>query len=44
MNKLIKLVSELGINLRDYNQELADTVDKFTSKQMGSFIFLKVRL
>lgn len=35
MNKLIKLVSDLGINLRDYNQELADTVDKFTSKQMG---------
>ena len=35
MNKLIKLVNDLGINLRDYNSDLADTVDKFTSKQMG---------
>src|SRR5210317_2152083 len=30
INKLIKLVDDLGINLRDYNQELADTVDEFT--------------
>ena len=35
INKLIKLTSELGINLRDYNEDLADTVDKFTTKQMG---------
>ena len=35
MNKLIKLVSELGINLREYNQELSETVDKYTSKQIG---------
>ena len=34
INKLVKLVNELGINLRDYNQDLADTVDKFTNKQM----------
>ena len=34
INKLVKLVNELGINLRDYNSELADTVDKFTNKQM----------
>ena len=34
MNKLIKLVNDLGINLRDYNSDLADTVDKFTNKQM----------
>ena len=34
MNKLIKLVNDLGINLRDYNEDLADTVDKFTNKQM----------
>ena len=35
INKLIKLTTELGINLRDYNEDLADTVDKFTTKQMG---------
>ena len=34
MNKLIKLVNDLGINLRDYNEDLAEVVDKFTNKQM----------
>ena len=34
INKLIKLTTELGIDLRDYNKELAETVDKFTNKQM----------
>ena len=34
MNKLIKLVSDLGINLRDYNEELAATVDRFNNRQM----------
>ena len=34
INKLIKLTTELGIDLRDYNKDLAETVDKFTSKQM----------
>src|SRR6056300_1060028 len=33
INKLIKLVDDLGINLRDYNQELADTVEEFTGTQ-----------
>ena len=34
INKLVKLTNELGIDLRDYNKELADTVDKFNNKQM----------
>src|SRR6056300_217195 len=34
INKLIKLTTELGIDLRDYNKKLAETVDKFTNKQM----------
>lgn len=33
MNKLISLTEDLGINLRDYNKELADTVDRFTGNQ-----------
>ena len=33
MNKLITLVDELGINLRDYNEDLADTVERFTGQQ-----------
>ena len=33
MNKLISLTEDLGINLRDYNEELADTVDRFTGNQ-----------
>lgn len=33
MRKLIKLVDELGIDLRDYNRELADTVQEFTGSQ-----------
>ena len=33
MNKLIKLTEDLGINLRDYNEELADTVERFTGEQ-----------
>ena len=33
MNKLISLTEDLGINLRDYNAELADTVDRFTGNQ-----------
>jgi len=33
MRKLIKLVDELGIDLRDYNSELADTVQEFTGSQ-----------
>src|SRR6056300_1560880 len=33
INKLIKLVDDLGINLRDYNSELADTVEEFTGSQ-----------
>jgi len=33
INKLIKLVDDLGLNLRDYNTKLADTVDEFTGNQ-----------
>ena len=33
MNKLISLTEDLGINLRDYNEDLADTVDRFTGDQ-----------
>src|SRR6056300_1546287 len=33
MNKLISLVDKLGINLRDYNNKLADTVDEFKGTQ-----------
>lgn len=33
MNKLVKLVQDLGINLYDYNESLARTVDKFVDKQ-----------
>ena len=33
IRKLIKLVDELGINLRDYNNNLADTVEEFTGTQ-----------
>ena len=33
INKLVKLTDTLGINLRDYNEDLANTVDKFTKKQ-----------
>jgi len=33
MNKLISLVDKLGINLRDYNSKLADTVDEFKGTQ-----------
>ena len=33
MNKLIKLVNDLGINLRDYNEDLADTVDKLLTNK-----------
>ena len=33
INKLVKLTDTLGINLRDYNEDLADTVDRFTKKQ-----------
>ena len=33
MNKLIALTDDLGINLRQYNEELADTVDRFTGHQ-----------
>ena len=33
MNKLITLTEDLGINLRDYNEELADTVERFTGDQ-----------
>jgi hypothetical protein len=33
IRKLIKLVDDLGINLRDYNDKLADTVSEFTGTQ-----------
>src|SRR5210317_2463106 len=33
IRKLIKLVDDLGINLRDYNNKLADTVEEFTGNQ-----------
>ena len=33
IRKLIKLVDDLGINLRDYNNNLADTVEEFTGTQ-----------
>ena len=33
INKLIMLVDDLGINLRQYNSELADTVDRFRGSQ-----------
>src|SRR5210317_2472920 len=33
IRKLIKLVDDLGINLRDYNNKLADTVEEFTGTQ-----------
>lgn len=33
MRKLINLVDELGIDLRDYNKQLADTVQEFTGSQ-----------
>ena len=33
INKLNNLIDRLGINLRDYNKELADTVDRFRGKQ-----------
>jgi len=34
INKLVKLTNELGIDLREYNSELADTVDRFNDRQM----------
>ena len=34
INKLVKLTNELGIDLREYNNELADTVDRFNNRQM----------
>ena len=34
INKLVKLTNELGIDLRQYNSELADTVDRFNDRQM----------
>ena len=34
INKLVKLTNELGIDLREYNSELADTVDRFNNRQM----------
>ena len=33
INKLVKLVQDLGINLYDYNADLAKTVDRFVDKQ-----------
>jgi len=33
INKLVSLVDDLGINLRDYNSQLADTVDRFRGSQ-----------
>jgi len=33
IRKLISLVDDLGINLRDYNEKLADTVSEFTGTQ-----------
>ena len=33
INKLNDLIDKLGINLRDYNSELADTVDRFRGDQ-----------
>ena len=33
INKLVKLTDTLGINLRDYNEDLANTVDEFTKRQ-----------
>ena len=35
INKLLNLLDELGINLRDYNKDLADTVDKFRGETNG---------
>ena len=34
INKLVKLTNELGIDLREYNKDLADTVDRFNDRQM----------
>ena len=34
INKLVKLTNELGIDLREYNKDLADTVDRFNNRQM----------
>ena len=33
INRLVMLVDDLGINLRDYNSQLADTVDRFRGSQ-----------
>ena len=33
MNKLVKLVDKLGINLRQYNEDLAETVDDYRGSQ-----------
>src|SRR5210317_2654929 len=33
INKLVKLVDDLGINLNDYDSKLADTVEEFTGNQ-----------
>ena len=33
MNKLVSLVDKLGINLRQYNEDLADTVDEYRGSQ-----------
>ncbi len=33
INKLVSLVDDLGINLRQYNSDLADTVDRFRGSQ-----------
>ena len=33
INKLNNLIDKLGINLRDYNSQLADTVDRFRGNQ-----------
>tara|TARA_B100000945_G_C20416136_1_gene615246 strand:- start:1406 stop:2950 length:1545 start_codon:yes stop_codon:yes gene_type:complete len=33
MNKLVTLVDKLGINLRQYNEDLADTVEEFRGAQ-----------
>ena len=32
INKLVKLTNELGIDLREYNKDLADTVDRFNNR------------
>ena len=34
INKLVKLTNELGIDLREYNKDLADTVNRFNDRQM----------